>query len=42
MIHAGEGRLEGVIAKISKQAGISDYQVLLSEEEFKKSSMEYF
>jgi siroheme decarboxylase len=42
MIHAGEGKLEGVIAKISKQAGISDYQVLLSEEEFKKSSMEYF
>jgi DNA-binding Lrp family transcriptional regulator len=42
MIHAGEGRLEGVIAKISKQAGISDYRVLLSEEEFKKSSMEYF
>ena len=42
MIHAGEGKLEGVIAKISEQAGISDYQVLLSEEEFKKSSMEYF
>jgi DNA-binding Lrp family transcriptional regulator len=42
MIHAGEGKLEGIIAKISKQAGISDYQVLLSEEEFKKSSMEYF
>ncbi len=42
MIHAGEGRLEGVIANISKQAGVSDYRVLLSEEEFKKSSMEYF
>jgi DNA-binding Lrp family transcriptional regulator len=42
MIHAGEGKLEAVIARISKQAGISDYQVLLSEEEFKKSSMEYF
>jgi len=42
MIHAAEGKLEGVIARISKQAGISDYQVLLSEEEFKKSSMEYF
>jgi DNA-binding Lrp family transcriptional regulator len=42
MIHAGEGKLEGVIAKISRQAGITDYQVLLSEEEFKKSSMEYF
>jgi DNA-binding Lrp family transcriptional regulator len=42
MIHAGEGKLEGVISKISKQVGISDYQVLLSEEEFKKSSMEYF
>ena len=42
MIHAGEGKLEGVIAKISRQTGISDYKVLLSEEEFKKSSMEYF
>ncbi len=42
MIHASEGKLEGVIAKISGQAGISDYRVLLSEEEFKKSSMEYF
>jgi len=42
MIHAGEGKLEGVIEKVSKQAGISDYQILLSEEEFKKSSMEYF
>jgi DNA-binding Lrp family transcriptional regulator len=42
MIHACEGKLEGLIAKISKQAGISDYQVLLSEEEFKKSSMQYF
>ena len=36
MVHAGEGKLEGVIAKISTHAGISDYQVLLSEEEFKK------
>jgi DNA-binding Lrp family transcriptional regulator len=42
MIHAGEGRLEGLIARISGRAGIRDYQVLLSEEEFKKSSMEYF
>ena len=42
MIHAGEGKLEGIIEKISKQAGNTDYQVLLSEEEFKKSSMEYF
>ena len=42
MIHAGEGRLEGLIARISGRAGIHDYQVLLSEEEFKKSSMEYF
>ncbi len=42
MIHAGEGRLESVIAKISSRSGICDYQVLESLEEFKKSSMEYF
>jgi siroheme decarboxylase len=42
MIHTGEGKLESVIEKISKRVDISDYQVLVSEEEFKKSSMEYF
>lgn len=42
MIHAGEGTLERLIAAIADRAGIRDYQVLHSEEEFKKSSMEYF
>jgi DNA-binding Lrp family transcriptional regulator len=42
MIHAAEGKLESVIAKISSRSGICDYQVLESLEEFKKSSMEYF
>jgi DNA-binding Lrp family transcriptional regulator len=42
MIHAGKGALENLIARISSKAGIEDYKVLESLEEFKKSSMEYF
>jgi siroheme decarboxylase len=42
MIHAGKGSLEKIIGTISSKAGIGDYQVLESLEEFKKSSMEYF
>jgi hypothetical protein len=42
MIHAGTGSLEELIGTISSKAGIGDYQVLESLEEFKKSSMEYF
>jgi len=42
MIHAGKGSLEELIGTISSKAGIGDYQVLESLEEFKKSSMEYF
>jgi DNA-binding Lrp family transcriptional regulator len=42
MIHAGKGALEELIARISSKAGIGDYQVLESLEEFKKTSMEYF
>jgi DNA-binding Lrp family transcriptional regulator len=42
MIHAGKGSLEELIGAISSKAGIGDYQVLESLEEFKKSSMEYF
>ena len=42
MIHTGEGMLEDLIAEIAGRVGIRDYQVLLSEKEFKKSSMEYF
>jgi len=42
MMHAGEGTLDDLIAEIARRAGIFDYLVLHSEEEFKKSSMEYF
>jgi len=42
MIHGTEGTLENLIAEIARRVGIGDYQVLHSEEEFKKSSMEYF
>jgi DNA-binding Lrp family transcriptional regulator len=42
MIHAGKDALEDLIATISSKAGVGDYQVLESLEEFKKSSMEYF
>jgi DNA-binding Lrp family transcriptional regulator len=42
MIHTGKGALEDLIARISSKAGIGDYQMLESLEEFKKSSMEYF
>ena len=42
MIHSAEGSLEDTIAGISSRVGISDYQVLESLDEFKKSSMEYF
>ena len=42
MIHAGKGSLEEIIGAISSKAGIGDYQVLESLEEFKKNSMEYY
>ena len=42
MIHAGKGSLEKLIGAISSKAGIGDYLVFESLEEFKKSSMEYF
>ncbi|NPV03736.1 MAG: Lrp/AsnC family transcriptional regulator [Syntrophaceae bacterium] len=42
MIHAREGTIEGLVAEIAAQARIRDYLVLHSEEEFKKSSMEYY
>lgn len=42
MIHGTGGTLENLIAEIAGRLGIGDYQVLHSEEEFKKSSMEYF
>jgi DNA-binding Lrp family transcriptional regulator len=42
MIHLRQQDIEAKIEAISAAAGIQDYQVLVSEEEFKKSSMEYF
>lgn len=42
MIHTGKGSLEELIGTISGKAGIGDYQVLESLEEFKKISMEYY
>jgi siroheme decarboxylase len=42
MIHLKDRAEEKLIEKIAAATGIEDYQVLASEEEFKKSSMEYF
>jgi DNA-binding Lrp family transcriptional regulator len=42
MIHLRQQSIEKKIEAISAATGIQDYQVLMSEEEFKKSSMEYF
>lgn len=41
MVHCREGEEEIVLKKLSMAAGISDFKVLTSEEEYKKSSMEY-
>ncbi|MCH3963543.1 MAG: Lrp/AsnC family transcriptional regulator [Clostridium sp.] len=43
MIHGNtKGDCEKVIEKISKEIGISDYEILYSTCEFKKTSMKYF
>ena len=42
MIHCAEGDLKKFVEKVSEAIGIKDYKILRSEEEFKKSSMEYF
>ena len=42
MIHGTGGTLENLIAALAGRVGVADYRVLHSEEEFKKSSMEYF
>jgi DNA-binding Lrp family transcriptional regulator len=42
MIHLCQPDIEEKIEAISATTGIQDYRVLMSEEEFKKSSMEYF
>ena len=42
MIHLKENDQKKLIQKLSSITGIKDFKVLVSEEEFKKSSMEYF
>jgi len=42
MIHLRHQEIEKIVEKIATVAGIQDYRILASEEEFKKSSMEYF
>jgi len=42
MMHFKDDNLEKLIQEISLQTGIKDYMILETEEEFKKSSMEYF
>jgi DNA-binding Lrp family transcriptional regulator len=42
MVHFREGEQENIIQKLSHGVGIKDFKVLISEEEYKKSSMEYF
>lgn len=42
MIHLKDAEPESFIRGMAAQLDIPDYQILLSEEELKKSSMEYF
>jgi siroheme decarboxylase len=42
MVHFHEGEREKVIEKLSEASGIKDFLVLDTEEEYKKTSMEYF
>jgi len=42
MIHLRDQNIKERVEAISKASGIQDYQILVSEEEYKKSSMEYF
>lgn len=42
MIHLRRRDIEARIKEISRATGIWEYRVLISEREFKKSSMEYF
>ena len=42
MIHFQEENQKNVILKLSRATGIKDFKILASEEEYKKSSMEYF
>ena len=42
MVHFREGEQEIIVQKLSHCVGINDFKILMSEEEYKKSSMEYF
>lgn len=42
MVHFRTGENDAVMQKLSDAVGIKDFKVLTSDEEFKKSSMEYF
>lgn len=42
MVHFYAGKRESVIQKLSEATGITDFKVLDTEEEYKKTSMEYF
>ncbi|MFH1080458.1 MAG: Lrp/AsnC family transcriptional regulator [Pseudomonadota bacterium] len=42
MIHLRNRDIGKIVKKIATVMGIQDYRILASEEEFKKSSMEYF
>jgi siroheme decarboxylase len=42
MVHFRAGEEDDIIRKLSAASGIKDFKVLTSEEEYKKSSMEYF
>lgn len=42
MVHFREGEQKNILSKLSKATGIKDFKILISEEEYKKSSMEYF
>ncbi|HUH66002.1 MAG TPA: hypothetical protein VLZ07_06170 [Syntrophales bacterium] len=42
MVHFGEDNGEKVIKKLAQETGLGDFKILTSEEEYKKSSMEYF
>lgn len=42
MVHFPRGDTAGFVQRLSQAAGVTDYLILESLEEFKKSSMEYF
>ncbi len=42
MLHSAEGNIDEMVKTISERIGIDDYLILRSEEEYKKTSMEYF